>query len=78
MSCAGGKSVPVTGYVLACMQVQVLSETVKMYVVDMPSPNVHVILGQTWLKEHKVVISYAANCVMFWQSNRHAKLKCVW
>lgn len=62
MSCAGGQSVPVTSYVLARVQVQALSETVKMYVVDMPTPNVHVLLGQTWLKAHKGVISYAGNC----------------
>jgi len=77
VSCAGGKGVPVTNYVLARVQVQALSETVEMYVADMPSPNVHVILGQTWLKKHKGVISYAENCVMFWQGNRRAKLKCV-
>lgn len=69
VSCAGGKSVPVTNCVLARGQVQALSETVKMYVVDMPSPNVHVILGQTWLKKHKGVV--------FWQGNMRAKLKCV-
>ena len=77
VSCAGGTSVLVTSYVLAQVQVQALSEIVKVYAVDVRTPNVHVILGQAWLKAHKALISHATNCVMFWQGNRRAELKCV-
>ena len=77
VSCAGGTSVLVTNYVLAQVQLQALSEIVKMYAVDMRTPNVHVILGQAWLKAHKALISHATKFVMFWQGNRRAELKCV-
>ncbi len=56
---------------------QALSEVIKMYVVDMPSPDLHVVLGQSWLKSRTAVISYADKHVMFWQGGRHSVLKCV-
>ena len=77
VSVAGQKSVPVAGFVRARVKCQGLSEVIKMYVVDMPSPNLHVVLGQSWLRSHNAVISYADKCVRFWQGGRRSVLKCV-
>ena len=74
---AGQKRVPVSGFVCACVKCQTLSEVIKMYVVDMPTLNLHVVLGQSWLKSHNVVISFADKCVRFWQGGRRAVLRCV-
>lgn len=38
-----------------------LSEVIKMYVCDMPSPNLRVELDQSWLKSQKAAISCADN-----------------
>ena len=48
-----------------------------MYVVDMPSLDLHVVLGQSWLMSRNAVISYADKCVMFWQGGRRSVMKCV-
>ena len=77
VSVAGQKSVPVSSFVRERVKCQALSEVIKMYVVDMPSPNLHVVLGQSWLKSRNAVISYADKCVMFWQGVRRSVLKCV-
>ena len=50
VSAAGQKSVPVKSYVQTRVRCQALSEVIKLYVVDMPAPNLHVVLGQCWLK----------------------------
>ena len=76
LHCAGQQSAPVKGYVKARVRVQALSEVVKMFVVDVPTPGLHVILGQDWLRQRKGVVSYADGCVNFWRGGRRAKLKC--
>ena len=48
-----------------------------MYVVNMPSPNLHVVLGQSWLKSHNAAISYADKCVLFWPGGWRSVLKNV-
>ncbi len=77
VSMAGQKSVPVSSFVRERVKCQALSEVIKMYVVDMPSSNLHVVLVQIWLKSRNAVISYADRRVMFWQGGRHSVLKCV-
>ncbi len=77
VSVAGQKSVPVSSFVRERVKCQALSEVIKMYVVDMPSPNLHVVLGQSWLKSRNAVISYADKRVMFWQGGRRSVSKCV-
>ena len=72
---AGQKSVPVSSFVRERVKCQALSEVMKMYVVDMPH-HLHVVLGQSWLKSRKAVISYADKRVMFWQGDRRSVLKC--
>ena len=58
LHCAGQQSAPVRNFVLAHVKMQSLSEEVKFFVVDMPTPGLHAVLGQSWLREHKAVISY--------------------
>ena len=48
-----------------------------MFVVDMPTPNLHVVLGQGWLKAYRAVLFFADGCVRLWQGDRRAVLKCV-
>ena len=76
VSVAGQKSVPVSSFVRERVKCQALSEVIKMYVVDMPSSNMHVVLGQSWLKSRNAVISYADRRVMFWQGGRRSVLEC--
>ncbi|KAL0026616.1 hypothetical protein WJX77_011125 [Trebouxia sp. C0004] len=54
--CAGTESVPIKGYVNVHVQVQSLSEVVKLLVIDLSGGELHAILGQTWLSEHQAVI----------------------
>ena len=77
VSAAGQKSVPVKSYVQARVRCQAMSEVIKLYVVDMPAPNLHVVLGQCWLKAHRAVLSFADSCVRFWRGDRRCVLKCV-
>ncbi len=66
VSVAGQKSVPVSGFVQERIKCQALSEVIHMYVVKMPSPSLHVVLGQSWLKSRNAVVCYADKCLMFW------------
>ena len=34
---------------MSSVRCQALFEVIKLYVVDMPAPNLHVVLGQCWL-----------------------------
>ncbi|KAL3149419.1 hypothetical protein ABBQ32_002213 [Trebouxia sp. C0010 RCD-2024] len=61
LSCAGQQSARVKRFVKARVKVQGLSEDVRCFVVNMPTPGLHVVLGQPWLREHKAVVSYADN-----------------
>lgn len=65
LHCAGQQSAPVRNLVLARVKMQSLSEEVKFFVVDMPTPGLHAVLGQSWLREHKAVISYVDGYVKF-------------
>lgn len=67
LHCVGQQSAPVKSFVLACAKMQALSEQVKYFVVGMPTPGLHAVLGQSWLQEHKAVISYVDGCVKFWR-----------
>ena len=77
LHCAGQQSAPVKSFVLARVKMQALSEQVKLFVVDMPTPGLHAVLGQSWLREHKAVISFVDGCVKFWKWGGRAELKCV-
>ena len=77
VSVAGQKSVPASSFVRERVKCQALSDVIKMYVVDMPSPNMHVVLHQSWLKSRNAVISYADKRVMFWQDGCCPVLKCM-
>ena len=76
MNCAGRKRAPVSGYVFGRVKVQALSEVVQLFVLDVPSPSLHVIMGQSWLVQHNAVLSYADRRVLFWQSSRRSALRC--
>ena len=62
---AGQKSVPVSSLVQGRVKCQAVSKVIKMYVVDMPSANLHVVLAQSWLKSRNAVISFADKRVVF-------------
>ncbi|DBA85570.1 TPA: hypothetical protein ACH3X2_005660 [Trebouxia sp. C0005] len=62
---AGQNSVPVSGFVHVRVQCQSVSEVIKLFVIDMPSPDLHVVLKQMWLNKHKAVLSYAERGVFF-------------
>ena len=68
------ESVPVSSFVRERVKCQALGEMIKMYVIHMP--NLHVVLGQSWLKSRSAVISYADRRVMFWQGGWLSVLKC--
>ena len=73
---AGTKDVHIKGYVVKHVRIQSLSEEVKLYVIDLPSKEMHAVLGQCWLLRHNAVISYAEKCVMFHARGKHCKFKC--
>ena len=53
-----------------------MSEAIKMYVVDMPSLTLHVVLGQS-VGSRNAVISYADKRMIFWQGGWRSVMKCV-
>jgi len=57
------------------IQIQNLSEIVKMYVIDLPGQAMQAVLGQGWLLDHRAVISYFDKCVMYFQGTQRMKLK---
>ena len=59
------------------VQVQSLSEAVKLLVIDLIGGKLHAILGQTWLSEHKAVISFRDKAVRYYSDGKRCKLKCV-
>jgi len=59
------------------VQVQSLSEVVKLLVIDLIGGKLHAILGQTWLSEHQAVISFRDKVVRYYSGGRRCKLKCV-
>ena len=73
---AGGNATPIQGYVNARVKVQSLNEELKLHVVDVPSRDVHAVLGQSWLKQHRAVMCFDESCVRFWRGDRHCMLKC--
>jgi hypothetical protein len=73
---AGTEDAPIKGYVVERIRIQSLSEEVKLYVIDLPSKEMHAVLGQCWLLHHNAVISYADKCVMFHAGGKRCKLKC--
>ena len=72
---AGTADIAIQGYVCERVQIQNLSEVVKMYVIDLHGQAMQAVLGQGWLLDHKAVISYFDKCVMCFQGTRHMKLK---
>ena len=74
---SAGNSVPVVGYVRERVQIQSMAEDVKMLVIDLPDNRLHAVLGQSWLVQHRAVISYNERCVMYRRGVRRARLKCV-
>ena len=75
--CAGTETVPVKGYVNGRVQMQSLSEVVKLLVIDLIGGKLHAILGQTWLSEHQAVISFRDKVVRYYSGGRRCQLKCV-
>ncbi len=73
---AGTEDVRIKGYVIERMRIQSLSEEVKLYVIDLPSKEMHAVLGQCWLLRHNAVVSYAEECVVFHAGGKRCKLKC--
>ena len=72
---AGGKEqLAIHGYVCARIHIQSFSEEVKLYVIDLPSNSMQAVLGQSWLRAHRAVISHVDNCVMYFSSGRRHKL----
>ena len=47
---AGGDAIPIQGFVNACVGIQSLNEELKLHVVDLPSRDIHAVLGQSWLR----------------------------
>ena len=74
--CAGTESVPIKGCVHVRVQIQSMSEFVKLLVIDLPGDKWHAILGQSWLVEHRAVISFRDKVVRYFSGNRRAKLTC--
>ncbi len=73
---AGTEDVHIKGYVVERICIQSLSEEVQLYVIDLPSEEMHAVLGQCWLLHPNAVISYAEKCVMFHAGGKRCKLKC--
>jgi hypothetical protein len=67
---AGTETVPIKGYMNVRVQVQALSEVVKLHVVDLIGGKLHAILGQTWLSEHQAVISFHDKVVRCYSGGR--------
>lgn len=59
------------------VQVQSLSEAVKLLVIDLIGGKLLAILGQTWLSEHKAVIPFRDKVVRYYSGGKRCKLKCV-
>ena len=73
----GTASVAIQGYVHEQVQIQSLSEDVKMYVIDLPGQAMQADLGQYWLLKHRAVVSYIDKWVMYFQGSQWLKLKVV-
>lgn len=71
---AGSEEIDVKGIVHECVAMQSLSEEVHCNVIDLPGKNLHAMLRQNWLLEHKAV-SDVDKCVMFLSNDRRCKLK---
>lgn len=74
---AGTESVPIKGYVHVRVQIQSMSQVVKLLVIDLTGGKLQAILGQSWLSEHSAVISFRDKVVRYLNGDRRAQLKCV-
>ena len=75
--CAGTESVPIKGCVHVRVQIQSMSQVVKLLVIDLTGDKLHAKLGQSWLVEHGAVISFRDKVVRYLNGGRRAQLKCV-
>ena len=55
---AGGNAIPIPGFVNARVRIQSLSQELKLHVVDLPSCDIHAVLGQSWLKQRRAVLCF--------------------
>ena len=64
-------------YVHVRVQIQSMSQVVKLLVIDLTGGKLQAILGQSWLSEHSAVISFRDKVVRYLNGDRRAQLKCV-
>ena len=71
---SGKKQIAIHGYVHTHLHIHSFSEEIKLFIIDLPGNSMQAVLGQSWLKAHKAVISYVNNCVPYFSGSRRRRL----
>ena len=71
---SGKEQIAIHGYVHTHLHIHSFSEEIKLFIIDLPGNSMQAVLGQSWLKAHKAVISYVDNCVPYFSGGRRCRL----
>lgn len=75
VACAGDRHAKVSGCATLSLVMQSFHGVVTLYVIDLPSSDMDIILGQTWLKPYVADVRYSNASVTFTQYGERRKLK---